>query len=306
MDRGHWCGLSVIATDNLTKRYGARRGVENVDLDVPPGILFGFLGPNGAGKTTTIRLLLGFLRPSGGSAQILGHDCWSDSQRIKHDVGYLPGDLRLYPRMNGIDVLRVFGLIRGRDLMTSGRDLADRFELDLSVPARKMSRGMRQKLGLIAALAPEPKLLVLDEPTASLDPLMQETLMSHLRDLASRGHTIFFSSHTLSEVERLCDRIAIVREGRVVADDSLTALRERATREVTIRWKPDADLDSMTPPPFLDLEVCEDHLWRGRLIGSVTPLLDWVDSSRLDDLSIARPDLDSLFRQYYRMGREDP
>src|SRR5688572_11749408 len=177
--------MSAIVTHELTRRYGSRRGIERVSLAVPEGSLFGFLGPNGAGKTTTIRVLLGFLRPTAGDARVFGQDVWRHSSRIKADVGYLPGDLRLYPWMTGAAALRVFGAARRRDLTREGRDLAERFALDLRVRVRSMSRGTRQKLGLVLALAARPRLLVLDEPTASLDPLVQETLRAHLRDLAA-------------------------------------------------------------------------------------------------------------------------
>src|ERR1044071_6944593 len=232
--------VSQIQLDNLTRRYGRRRGIERVSLSVPAGALFGFLGPNGAGKTTTIRVLLGFLRPGSGSARIFGLDCWRDSKAIKRDVGYIPGDLRLSEWMNGATALSIFGAVRGRDLSRSGRELAETFALDLRVKVREMSRGMRQKLGLILALAHAPRLLVLDEPTSALDPLMQELLHDSLRRLAGAGHTVFFSSHSLGEVEQLCDRVAIVRDGEIVADESLAALRDRAGHDVTIRWTEDA------------------------------------------------------------------
>lgn len=291
--------MSVILAENLTRRYGRRAGIEGVSLDVPQGMLFGFLGPNGAGKTTTIRVLLGFLRPSGGRARVLDLDCWRHGHRIKRDVGYLPGDLRLYPALTGRDHVRIFGAVRGRDLAASGRDLADRFALDLDVVVRAMSRGMRQKLGLILALAHDPAVLILDEPTASLDPLMQEELIRILRELASRGRTVFFSSHSLGEVERLCDRVAIVREGRLVADESLADLRAGAERHFTIRWSPDADPASIAAPEFLDVLEHRDRLWQGTVTGSVPRLIHWADGQPIEDLAIGHPDLDSLFRRFY-------
>ena len=226
--------MAAIETDDLTRRYGARRGIERVSLTVPDGSRFGFLGPNGAGKTTTIRVLLGFLKPTAGQARVFGRDVWRESALIKSDVGYLPGDLRLYPWLSGELALRIFGGVRGRDLMRAGRELAERFALDLRVKVRNMSRGMRQKLGLILALAPRPKLLILDEPTASLDPLMQETLRAHLRELAARGHTVFFSSHTLSEVEQLCagelGGMERTRLDEHLAISATTLRRDRANR----------------------------------------------------------------------------
>ena len=298
--------MDIIFTESLTRRYGRRTGIEEMSLAVPEGSLFGFLGPNGAGKTTTIRVLLGFLRPTRGRASVFGLDCWRGSSRIKVEVGYLPGDLRLYPWMNGAEALRLFGSIRRRDLEREGRELAERFDLDLGVRVRNMSRGMRQKLGLILAMAHRPRLLVLDEPTASLDPLMQEQLRLHLRALAGAGHTIFFSSHTLSEVEQLCDRVAILREGRLVADATLDELRRRSRREVTIRWKSGAADATQEPPPFLELQKRDGENWTCLLAGPATDLVRWASSRPIEDLAIGRPDLEVLFRQYYRQGRETP
>jgi len=295
--------VDVIVTESLTRRYGRRIGIEEMSLAVPEGSLFGFLGPNGSGKTTTIRVLLGFLRPTRGRATLFGLDCWRDTRRIKAEVGYLPGDLRLYPWMNGIEALRLFGSIRRRDLEREGRELAGRFDLDLGIKVRNMSRGMRQKLGLILAMAHRPRLLVLDEPTASLDPLMQEQLRVHLRTLATAGHTIFFSSHTLSEVEVLCDRVAILREGRLVADATLEELRRRSRRAVTIRWKNRADA-AQDPPPFLELQERDGQNWTGLLAGSVTDLVCWASSQPIEDLTLGRPDLEVLFRRYYEHERE--
>ena len=291
--------MPAIETHELTRRYGVRRGIERVSLAVPEGSLFGFLGPNGAGKTTTIRVLLGFLKPTAGQASVFNRDVWRDSAAIKSDVGYLPGDLRLYPWLYGELALRIFGGVRGRDLMREGRELAERFALDLRVRVRNMSRGMRQKLGLILALAPRPKLLILDEPTASLDPLMQELLRAHLKQLASDGHTVFFSSHTLGEVEQLCDRVAIVRDGRIVADESLDALRRRAGHDVTIRWKDASATRALQPPPFLHLIERDDALWHAMLNGPVDELIRWLATQAVADLTIGRPDLETLFRRYY-------
>ncbi len=298
--------MSLIALQALTRRYGSRRGVEEVSLSVPEGSLFGFLGPNGAGKTTTIRVLLGFLRPTSGSARVFGLDCWRESPRIKADVGYLPGDLRLYPWMTGRDALRTSGAVRRCDLMRRGAELAEEFGLDLHVKVRSLSRGMRQKLGLILALAHAPRLLVLDEPTSSLDPLVQEQLRDRLRRLSAAGHTVFFSSHTLSEVESLCDRVAIVRAGRIIADSKLDDLRRATGHEVTIRWKDGAGASGNAPPEFLRLSRTDAATWSGTLEGPVSRLVDWLAGKPVDDLAIGRPDLESLFRRYYEEERSAP
>ena len=296
--------MSLIHLDNLTRRYGSRRGVERVSLSVPEGALFGFLGPNGAGKTTTIRVMLGFLRPTAGVARIFGLDCWRNSKEIKRDTGYIPGDLRLPAWMNGATALSIFGAVRGRDLTASGGELARKFDLDLSVKVREMSRGMRQKLGLILALAHSPRLLVLDEPTSSLDPLMQEVLHKLLRQLATAGHTVFFSSHSLGEVEQLCDRVAIVRDGELVADESLDTLRNRAGHDVTITWASESYALGLAPPEFLNLNRKEGAVWHGTVTGPVHRLVDFLAGKPAADLNIGRPDLESLFRRFYEHDQE--
>ena len=296
--------MSIICVHQLTRRYGRRTGIRSIDLDVPEGALFGFLGPNGAGKTTLIRVLLGFLRPTEGRAHVFGLDCWRRSHRIKRHVGYLPGDLRLYPWMTARSAADIVGRIRGRDLMPRALDLCDRFHLDPGVLVRKMSRGMRQKLGLILALAPDPQLLVLDEPTSGLDPLMRIELARHLREMAARGHTVFFSSHTLSEVEQLCDRVAIVRAGRIVADERIEDMRLRARRQVVIQFADTASAKSAQPPPFLDLSQRKNDRWHAQMDGPAGPLIQWLANHAINDLSIGQPDLETLFKAFYQTPEE--
>jgi ABC-2 type transport system ATP-binding protein len=298
--------VGVISTQRLTKRYGRRVGIESIDLDVPSGALFGFLGPNGSGKTTTIRTLLGFLRPSTGAAQIFGLDCWTAGRLIRRDVGYLPGDLRLYPGWTARTALSVCSAIRRLDARAAGDRLAERLGLDPGVAVRRMSRGMRQKLGLILALAHDPRLLVLDEPTSSLDPLVQDQVLLLLRELASAGRTVFFSSHSLGEVERLCDRVAIVREGKLVADESLANLRARAPRQVLIRWAEGTDTARIEPAPGLELSRSDRHCWEGSLRGPVPGFLRWAHDKPLADLALGEPDLARLFRDYYERRAGEP
>ncbi len=270
-------------------------------MNVPGGSVYGFLGPNGAGKTTAIRVLLGFLKPNNGSAEVLGRDSWRDGRGIKKDVGYLPGDLRLYPWMTGESALRWVGQVRRRDVMPHGRDLSDEFGLDLSRRVREMSRGTRQKLGLVLAMAHAPKLLILDEPTTSLDPIMQQRLHRQLRAGADSGDTVFFSSHSLSEVDRLCDRVAIVREGKLVTEQSLASLRADAGHRVTIRWR-DAQSADTEPPAFLKLQQRDGRVWAGELDGPVDRFVSWLDGRPIEDLSIGPPDLEALFHHYYENG----
>jgi ABC-2 type transport system ATP-binding protein len=292
-----WTYVNAIDTDRLSKHYGRRVGVETLSLAVGEGCLFGFLGPNGSGKTTTIRLLMGLLRADGGRAKIFGKDCWRQGRRLRAEIGYLPGDLRLYPSLNCRSALRIFGAARRRDLAAAGAELAEAFGLDPLVPVRKMSRGMVQKLGLVLALAHRPRLLILDEPTASLDPLVQETLYRRLRLLVDSGCTVFFSSHTLGEVERLCDQVAILRDGRLAIADSLDALRARAARVVTIRWQLDAGIPAV--PSFLTIDQRSERLWHATLVGPVMDLVRWSAGQAIEDLTIGLPDLGRLFQQFY-------
>lgn len=293
----------ILATTSLTKHYGKTLALDSLDLELPEGGLFGFLGPNGSGKTTTIRLLLGLLRPTSGGARILGRDCWRESARVKREVGYLPGDVRLYGSLDGRRFLRMVGHARGLDLRARAESLAERLDLDLTVKVARMSKGMRQKLGIVLALAHEPRLLVLDEPTSGLDPIMQDVLKDILRELASRGHTVFFSSHTLSEVEQLCDRVAILRRGRVVVDTTLDDLRARAGRHVRIEWRGDGGEPPHDGPPGLDVTERRERAWLCRWRGPVEPLVRWLASGSpvpVEDVVISPPDLESLFREYYQ------
>lgn len=290
--------MSVIQTQQLRKIYGNRVAVESLDLQVQAGEIFGFLGPNGAGKSTTIRILMGFLQPHGGSARIDGLDCWSQSARIKKHVGYLPGDPRLYWWMTGRTALRIVGESRGMDLSARGAELADRFGLELHLRVGRMSRGTRQKLGLLLALAHQPRVLILDEPTSGLDPIIQKVVAQTIRESAAAGGTVFFSSHTLSEVEQLCDRVAIVRAGRIVADERLETLRARARRTVELNFAESAGPLSGLPP-FLELLHRNGTRWTCALEGPATPLIEWAARQPLVDLAISPPDLESLFHSYY-------
>lgn len=298
--------MSEIVVENLSKRYGKRIGVEGLSFTVEPGMLFGFLGPNGSGKSTAIRTLLGFLRADSGVAQVFGLDSWRQSPRIKQDVGYVPGDLRLYPWMTCRIGLKIIGHIRRRDVDRVGFELAEEFGLDLGVSVRQMSRGMRQKLGLILAIAHEPRLMIFDEPSTGLDPLIQDRLFSRLRNLSDRGHTVFFSSHTLSEVELLCDHVAILRNGRAVECDSLEHLRRRAAREVSILWNDESSAQNVTVPPFLTLSERRNTRWTATLSGASVELVRWCVDKPVKDLDIGAPDLAGLFRAYYTAdGGED-
>ena len=291
--------MNVVATQDLSKNYGRRRGISAVNLRVGAGEVFGFLGPNGAGKSTTIRVLMGFLRASSGTASILGLNCWSESHLIRQQVGYVPGDVRLYPWLTLTSGLKIVGGVRKADLTNSGMKLAERFRLEPDLPVRKMSRGNRQKLALVLALAHDPKLLIFDEPTSGLDPLMQDTLADCLRESAAKGNTVLFSSHTLSEVESLCDRVAIVRDGNIVIDESLQSLKGRAPRTVALRFRDEVDVLAIQLPEFLTGRDIRGQVLTTQMTGAADQLVQWAAQQPLDDISIGQPSLESLFRSYY-------
>jgi len=291
--------VSVITADSLTKQYGGRRGIDSVNLKVQAGEVFGFLGPNGAGKSTTIRLLLGFLRASSGDARIFGQDCWKNSAKIKRDVGYVAGDVRLYPWLTTRKAATIVGEIRGIDLHKPVMELAERFRLEPDLPVRKMSRGNRQKVALVMALAHRPKLIILDEPTSGLDPLMQDTLCEHLRTLALEGHTVFFSSHTLSEVDTLCNRVAIVRGGQIVADEALETMKARAPRTVVVSFANAEQAQRVEVPEIWNVQRRTQRTIVIDLLGPAKQLAEWAAAQSISDLSIGAPNLDTLFRQFY-------
>jgi len=291
--------MDVVTVERLTKYYGRRLGVEDLNLQVSEGTMFGFLGPNGSGKTTTIRVLMGFLQANAGEARVFGMDCRRNSPAIKAEVGYLPGDLRMPSWMTCREALQIFGRVRRRDLLVRGMELAQEFGLDRDTRVRVMSRGTRQKLGLVIAMAHAPRLLILDEPTASLDPLMQGKLYGRLREVVSAGGTVLLSSHTLSEVEDLCSRVAILRNGRLVAHETLDRLRSQARRRVTIRWRSAEDATRGSPPDGVDWYERDALQWRGIVRGPMTGLLRWAAEQPLDDFTLEPPDLAEIFRGFY-------
>jgi ABC-2 type transport system ATP-binding protein len=289
----------AIRTDHLTKHYGAVRALEELTLDVPHGEIFGFLGPNGAGKSTMIRTLLGFLHPTAGSAQVLGLDIVSDSVEIRRRTGYLPGGIALYDSLSGEAALDYLSDLQGAE-PARRQELCDRLQMPASVLRRKVrdySRGMRQKIGVIQALQHDPELAILDEPTEGLDPLMQQAFYRLMEDLRAAGRTIFFSSHILSEVERICDRVAIIRAGRLMALQDVDELLARRKRHIHLQWRGAAP-DLTGVPGLADVKVEGDRI-SATLLGEVAPFVRAVASPALVDLTIEPARLEEAFMEYY-------
>jgi ABC-type multidrug transport system ATPase subunit len=226
----------IIETGALTKRYGQNRGVHDLTFSVSEGEVFGFLGPNGAGKTTTIRLLMGLLRPTSGAARIAGLDCWSQSPDVKRLIGYLPGEFSVDPALTGAQIIEYLGNLRGGVGRSHVKRLIERLELDPGKRFRDYSRGNKQKVGLIQAFMHEPRLLILDEPTSGLDPLNQQEFAAMVTEVKADGRTVFLSSHVLPEVEHLCDRVGIIREGELVRVDHISALKDLRHHVVTVTF----------------------------------------------------------------------
>lgn len=290
---------AVIATDGLTKHYGDVRALVDLTLDVNAGELFGFLGPNGSGKSTLIRTLLGFLHPTHGSATVLGLDIVADSVEIRRRTGYLPGGIELYGSLNGADALDYLADLQDRG-SSMREELCERLQMPKAVLRRKVrdySRGMRQKIGVIQALQHDPELAILDEPTEGLDPLMQHAFYALMDAQRAKGRTIFFSSHVLSEVERLCDRVAIIRSGHLMALQNIDDLLARRKRKVQLRWRGVApDLAGL--PGLADVEVDGDRM-QATLLGDVSGFVRAIASPSLEDLTIEPARLEEAFLEYY-------
>src|SRR3954452_24119103 len=294
---------AVIQTEKLTKAYGAHRGIVDVDLVVNEGEVFGFLGPNGAGKTTTIRTLLDLIRPTSGRALVFGIESRADPVAIHRRIGYIPGEFTLYDRLTGGQTIQYFANLRGGVDPAYQRSLIERFDIDPKRRYKELSKGNKQKIGLVIALQHQPELLILDEPTSGLDPLVQQSFFELVREAHAEGRTVFLSSHILSEVERTADRVAIIRDGRLVKVDRTEALRDLAHHEVELRF-PDGEVPAAAFSGIdgvSDVRV-EDHTIRLRVSGPITPVVQAAARYELLDFVSREPTLEETFLAQY--GRE--
>ena len=290
---------AVIQTEQLTKHYGSHRGIIDVDLSVEQGEVFGFLGPNGAGKTTTIRILLDLIRPSSGHARVFGIESSADPVAIHRRIGYVPGEFALYDRLTGKQTLEYFANLRGGVDPAYQRSLIERFELDVSRRFREYSKGNKQKVGAIVALQHRPELLILDEPTSGLDPLVQQTFFATLREAVHDGSTVFLSSHILSEVEKSADRVAIIRDGRIVKVDTVEGLRDLAHHQVELRFAGPVPASAFANLPGVTDLSAEDHVLRMRVTGAITPVVQAAARFELLDFVSREPSLEETFLAQY-------
>jgi len=290
----------ILVAENLTKDYGRFRALDDLNLEIAPGEIFGLLGPNGSGKSTAIRMMLGFLRPSAGRVTLAGFDCWQQSVEARRKVAYLPGELRLYETMTGRKLITFLTELRGD---TPGADLdekARRLDIEIDRPLVNMSSGMKRKVALLAVLTPQVPMIILDEPTNTLDPTMRDELLEQLREARARGQAVLFSSHVLQEVEAVCDRVGILRDGRLVHLQKVPELREgRSVRGRFLGTPPSLgpgdtllSFEELKPSGHLNLE------YRGQL----QVLLDWLARHPLEDLRIEPMGLTPIYRRYHGEG----
>ena len=290
----------AIVLNELTKHYGKHRGINNLSFSVNQGEFFGFIGPNGAGKSTTIRTLMGLIRPTGGSASIFDLDCHSKASVIARDGGYLPSENSYYENMKVRELLQYTADLYGMDCKTKMKELADRLNLDLSRKIADLSLGNKKKVGIVSAIMTSPKLIIMDEPTSGLDPLIQQAFYDILKEENSRGATVFFSSHVLSEVQKLCDRVAILKEGQLIGIQSIKELRESGYKKVSLSAK------EAIPRDFFDLsgianyaETADKTSVSFMYNGNITAIIDKLHLLHLDDVLLEEPSLEEIFMHYY-------
>lgn len=295
--------MNVIEIHDITKDYGNQKGVFDVSFNVRKGEILGFLGPNGAGKTTTIRQLMGFTRPDKGSLTIGGMDCFSKAEQIQKDLGYLPGEIAFIDSMTGDGFIRFVAKMKGLKDLTRMEELKRMFELNASGKIKKMSKGMKQKIGIVCAFMQDPDILILDEPTSGLDPLMQNKFIELIMEEKQRGKTILMSSHIFEEVERTCDRAAIIKDGRLMAVENIEKLRTGKSKTVELRLSTEADAASLAS--LVPGAQVKKKMVTVKVKGSMDGLLKKASQFTVEDMDIHTASLEELFMHFYGGGRND-
>lgn len=290
--------MSICEIQNLTRDYGRNRGVFDLTFSIDKGEIFGFLGPNGAGKTTTIRHLMGFLKPEKGSCSINGMDCWKNRTGIQKDLGYIPGEMAFFDYMTGEDFLSF--IAKYRKMKGTGRtdELLDRFELDARPKLKKMSKGMKQKVGIVAAFMHDPEVLILDEPTSGLDPLMQNRFIELVLEEKARGKTILMSSHIFEEVERTCHRVAIIKDGRLVATDSVDELKATQLKKYIITLEDENAASSFANEELQVSDISRNHV-TVVVQNDIKELISVMNRYPVTNISAPNQTLEEIFMQYY-------
>lgn len=290
--------MNIIEINNLTKYYGKVKGIENVSFNVKEGEIFGFIGPNGAGKSTTIRTLLGLIFPTSGSATIFGKDCITYGHEIRRDIGYLPSEVFYYEKMKVIDLLKYAGSFYKKDCSKRIDELSEIMELNLNRKIEDLSYGNKKKVGIVQGLLHEPKLIMLDEPTSGLDPLMQQRFFELIQTENKKGATIFFSSHILSEVQHLCNRVAIIKDGQVIRVEDVKTLREDTYKKITLVGE-NIDVNVFEIHGVTELRQ-SDHQLDFYFKGDVNNLIEKIQTHSLQDVLIENPSLEEIFMHYYK------
>lgn len=293
--------MSVIEIKNLTKNYGKARGIIDVNLNVEQGEVFGFIGPNGAGKSTTIRTLLGLIYPTSGSATIFGKSC-IEFPEIRKELGYLPSEVFYYDNMRVIDLLKYSASFYKKDCTKRINELAEIMDLDLKKKIDDLSFGNKKKVGIVQGLLHEPKLIILDEPTSGLDPLMQQKFFDIIMDENKNGATVFFSSHILSEVQKMCSRVAFIKEGKIIKLEKMSTLQENNYKRISIEAKSDINKEIFNIRGVSDLEV-KDNTANFIFKGNINSIMKKINEIELLNISIGEPDLEEIFMHYY--AKED-
>lgn len=287
--------MSLLQTDNLTKDYGQFRALDHLNLTLEAGEVFGLLGPNGSGKTTSLRLIMGFLQPTLGSARIQGHDCWAEGVQARQHVTYLPGELRLYDNMTGRQLIRFLCELRDQSHPENLASMAQRFDIDIDQPLSQMSSGMKRKVALLQVLVLHAKLIIMDEPTNTLDPRMRDELLYQVEQAKSQGQTVLFSSHVLSEVEQVCDRVGILRQGKLVHVQQMSELRDGRRIQVHLQNPIESipEMEGLTIRQQSSQELTLEHT------GSLPELFTWLGQQALSDLRMEPLGLAPVYYRYH-------